>query len=163
MVACFGFLEMVEPLFKIAAALGLLLFMADVGQAQAFYEKSGRMFEDIDIVSVPDADCTLYRDKSLLLKLRTPRVGNSRFGLAVAPVDITSSKSKIAISCVRTGFRRQSTVISFGPQTWSYVNPPCSATSDVEIGHTCAKAAADTKNIKMEYPEVVRLLLQPSR
>lgn len=144
------------------AFIVFLLAAGSVGSAHAFYEKNGRKYEDIDIMSIAQAKCILRRDGRLLLKVKLPSEGSGKYRMQVAHVDITESRSPINVSCARPGFRNQSTVISFSPKVWKYVNPPCVAANDEEAKGECRKAQADVRNIKIEYPEAVRLDLQPN-
>jgi hypothetical protein len=144
--------------------IAVLLIAGRTGSAHAFIEKNGRKYEDIDIISVPGADCALRRDGRLLLKVKLPAGVDGKYQLRVAHVDITESQNPITVSCVRPGFKMRSIVIAFSPAAWSYVNPPCAASNNAESeeARKCKKAQADARNVKIEYPEAVRLDLESS-
>jgi hypothetical protein len=151
-------------MFRVMIALAWLLALAAYAPTlgQGVYHENDKVYENIDVMSLPESDCTMQRGRTTFASFRLPSSDGRVLRLRHVRVDVTQSHAEIIVTCSKSGYVSQSKAISYGPISWVSDGPPCMPPTDMAAdkrNYFCRHYQSSSNAVISEYPEAVRLYL----
>jgi hypothetical protein len=129
--------------------------LAAAGPAPKSTDKSG---ENLPIVSIEGARCSIERDGKAIADLIEPGMGD-KVAVLFVHIDM-ASHDDIIVTCSKDGYKQQSKRASVVASRWIEVGAPCeppenSTREEIQVYCTQHSAAKAENSLVMAYPKVV--------
>jgi hypothetical protein len=124
------------------------------------YRIEHETFQDIDVLSTPDAVCTMKREGDRTGKFRLPHSDAVKQRMYVVRVNVTRNHENLVISCERAGYLARYVVLKFGRVSYIHDFPVCPTATGSNAGNDCRSRPSASTNEAWQYPNTAVIILE---